>query len=65
MANYRYRAVTALGEPQAGVIEDASSRQAIEQLRRRGLTPIEVVERRAPAKAAAPRPACQASAPVL
>jgi general secretion pathway protein F len=56
MASWRYRAVTALGKAQAGVIEDDSSRQAIEQLRRRGLTPIEVLETRAPAKAAAPRP---------
>jgi general secretion pathway protein F len=53
MASFRYRAVTALGEPQAGVVEDGSSGQAIAQLRRRGLTPIEVVETRAPAKAAA------------
>lgn len=53
MASFRYRAVTAVGKPQAGVIEDGSPRQAVEQLRRLGLTPIEVVETRAPARAAA------------
>ncbi len=52
MASFRYRAVTAVGKPLSGVIEDGSPARAIEQLRRSGLTPIEVVETRQPARVA-------------
>lgn len=52
MASFRYRAVTALGQARAGVVEGGSSVQALEQLRRSGLTPIEVVEARGPATTA-------------
>jgi general secretion pathway protein F len=52
VASFRYRAVTAVGKPLSGVIEDGSPARAIEQLRRSGLTPIEVVETRQPARVA-------------
>jgi general secretion pathway protein F len=52
MASFRYRAVTALGQARAGMVEGGSSAQAIEQLRRSGLTPIEIVEARGPATTA-------------
>jgi general secretion pathway protein F len=52
MASFRYRAVTAVGQARAGVIEGGSSAQAIEQLRRSGLTPIEVAETRQAARPA-------------
>lgn len=54
MASFRYRAVTVLGQARAGVVEGGSTVQAIEQLRRSGLTPIEVVETRRPTTARRP-----------
>ena len=44
MTLYRYRAATAAGALSAGQLEAVTSAQVIEQLRRSGLTPIEVVE---------------------
>ena len=44
MAVFRYRAATAAGALSAGVLEGVSPAQVIDQLRRSGLTPIEVVE---------------------
>lgn len=52
MATFRYRAATSAGALSAGQVEGATPAQAIDQLRRQGLTPIEVVETRAPAQAA-------------
>jgi general secretion pathway protein F len=49
---YRYRAASAAGALSAGQLEGGSSAQVIDQLRRSGLTPIEVVE--AQGAAAAP-----------
>ena len=55
MATFRYRAATATGELSAGQIEGASSVQVMDQLRRAGLRPIDVVETRAAASSAAAR----------
>ncbi|HEX2815240.1 MAG TPA: type II secretion system F family protein [Phenylobacterium sp.] len=44
MATFRYRAATASGGLSAGLVEGASPGQVIDQLRRSGLTPIDVVE---------------------
>ena len=44
MATYRYRAATVAGALSAGQLEGGSPAQVIDQLRRSGLTPIEVVE---------------------
>jgi general secretion pathway protein F len=54
MARFRYRAVSALGQSLAGVIEGGSTAQAIEHLRRSGLSPIEVVETREPSRTTGP-----------
>lgn len=57
MANYRYRAATTAGTLSAGQLEGGSTAQVIDQLRRSGLTPIEVVETQAASKpGAAVRP---------
>jgi general secretion pathway protein F len=55
MALYRYRAASAAGTLSAGQLEGGSSAQVIDQLRRSGLTPIEVAETRE-ASASAVRP---------
>jgi general secretion pathway protein F len=47
VALYRYRAATGSGGLSAGQVDALSSAQAIDQLRRAGLTPIDVVEARA------------------
>jgi general secretion pathway protein F len=44
LAQFRYRAASAAGALSAGQIEGVSPAQVIDQLRRSGLTPIEVVE---------------------
>ncbi len=44
MALFRYRAATSAGALSAGQLEGGSCAQVIDQLRRAGLTPIEVVE---------------------
>ncbi|THD60618.1 type II secretion system F family protein [Phenylobacterium sp.] len=51
MPTYRYRAATAAGALSAGQVEGVSSVQVIDQLRRSGLTPIDVVQ----TSASAPR----------
>ena len=53
MALFRYRAATAAGTLSAGQLEGASSDQVIDQLRRAGLTPIDVVETHAATRATA------------
>ncbi len=53
MAVYRYRAATSAGALSAGQLEGGSPAQVIDQLRRSGLTPIEVVETQARASPAA------------
>ena len=53
MAVFRYRAATTAGALSAGQLEGGSSAQVIDQLRRSGLTPIEVVETQALAQPAA------------
>ena len=49
MATFRYRAATAGGALKAGTMDGGSSDQVLDQLRRAGLTPIEVAETRAQA----------------
>lgn len=56
MAIYRYRAATNAGALSAGQLEGGSPAQVIDQLRRLGLTPIEVVETQALARPARVRP---------
>lgn len=50
MTSFKYRAVTAGGALRDGLVEGGSPVQAIDKLRRSGLTPIEVVETREAAK---------------
>lgn len=52
MASFSYRAATAAGQLRFGVLEVASRGEALERLRRMGLTPIEATQ-----NAAAPSPA--------
>ncbi len=52
MALFRYRAATAAGTLSAGQVEGVSPDQVIDQLRRAGLTPIDVVETRGAAQGA-------------
>jgi general secretion pathway protein F len=59
VALFRYRAATTAGALSAGQLEGGSPAQVIDQLRRAGLTPIEVVET---AGAARPAQAVRASA---
>lgn len=44
MASFRYRAATSLGEMRSGALAAGSHAEALEQLRRMGLTPIEATE---------------------
>jgi general secretion pathway protein F len=53
VAVYRYRAATSAGALSAGQLEGGSPAQVIDQLRRSGLTPIEVVETKLAAQPAA------------
>jgi general secretion pathway protein F len=53
MASFRYRAATSLGEMRSGALAAGSHAEALEQLRRMGLTPIEATETRQAAGAAA------------
>ncbi len=52
MATFRYRAATAAGALKAGTMDGGSPAQVLDQLRRAGLTPIEVAEARGPGAAA-------------
>jgi len=52
VASYQYRAATAGGELRTGVLEAASNENALERVRRLGLTPIEARETKAKAAAA-------------
>jgi general secretion pathway protein F len=56
LAQFRYRAASAAGALSAGQLEGGSPAQVIDQLRRSGLTPIEVVEAGAAAAPANFRP---------
>ena len=52
MADYRYRAATAAGAVRTGVLQGASIEDAVAQLRRQGLLPIETTEAPAGARRA-------------
>jgi general secretion pathway protein F len=65
VARFRYRAATHAGELSAGQLEAGSPSQAIDQLRRSGMTPIEVVETKAPVRPATPVKAGAASRKVV
>jgi general secretion pathway protein F len=53
VGTFRYRAATGAGALSVGQVEGVSAAQVIEQLRRSGLTPIDVVETRAGTQAPA------------
>lgn len=53
MASFRYRAATTLGEMRSGALAAGSHAEALEQIRRLGLTPIEAVETKEATGAAA------------
>jgi general secretion pathway protein F len=54
MASYRYRAATAAGTIRSGILQGASQGEAISQIRRLGLTPLEATQTDRTSRAAAP-----------